>query len=144
MMTPFPSSSLVIYTDGSLTPQGSGAGVVVLDATGQLLHLQNQMLPTQTNNEAEYAALTLALQIAARLKAEVVEIRADSEVMVNQMLGHFAVKSHRLKQCHWQVCELARQFPRVRYVRIPREENILADTLAAEASAGRLWSIGVA
>lgn len=143
MTKPFHSNSLVIYTDGSLTPQGAGAGVVVLDAAGQLLHLQNQQLSIQTNNEAEYAALTLGLQIAARLQAEGVELRADSEVIINQMLGHFAVKSHRLKQFHWQVCELARHFPRVRYTRVPREENVLADTLAAEASAGRIWTIGV-
>ncbi len=136
-------SSLVIYTDGSLTPEGAGAGVVIMDATGKLLHLQNQRLSTMTNNEAEYAALTLGLQIASRLKTDQVEIRSDSEVIVNQMLGHFAVKSHRLKQYHWQVCELARHFPRIRYTHIPREENALADTLAGEASAGRIWSIGV-
>jgi probable phosphoglycerate mutase len=136
-------SNLIIYTDGSLTPEGAGAGVVVLDAIGQLLHLENQRLDTPTNNEAEYAAVALALQIATRIEADIVEIRADSEVMVNQMLGKFAVNSHRLKKYHWQVCELARNFPRVRYTRINREENALADTLASEASAGRIWVLGV-
>lgn len=136
-------SNLIIYTDGSLTPEGAGAGVVVLDVMGHVLHLENQPLEVMTNNEAEYAAVTLALQIATRLEAEVVEIRADSEVIVNQMLGHFAVKSHRLKRYHWQACQLARNFPRVRYTHIPRELNAMADTLAAEASAGRIWSIGV-
>ena len=141
MTTMSPSSSLIIYTDGSLTPDGAGAGVVVLDHIGRLIHIENQTLAITTNNEAEYAALALGLKIAVRLRAEVVEIRADSEVMVNQMLGHFAVKSHRLKQFHWQVCELARKFPRVRYTHIPREQNALADTLAAEASAGRIWAL---
>lgn len=142
-MKTHPFNSLVIYTDGSLTPDGAGAGVVIMDATGKLLHLQNQRLNIITNNEAEYAALALGLQIATHLKADFVEIRADSEVIVNQMLGNFAVKSHRLKQYHWQVCELARHFPRVHYTHIPREENALADTLAGEASAGRIWAIGV-
>jgi len=141
MTTISPSSSLIIYTDGSLTPDGAGAGVVVLDHLGRLLHIANQVLDITTNNEAEYAALAFGLQIAAQLQAEVVEIRADSEVMVNQMRGEFAVKSHRLKQFHWQVCELARKFPRVRYIHIPRDQNALADTLAAEASAGRIWTL---
>jgi len=134
---------LTIYTDGSLTPQGAGAGVVILDAAGKLLHLENQRLQRMTNNEAEYVAVLLGLQIAARLGADVVEIRADSEVVVNQMLGTFAVKSNDLKPLHWQACQLARHFPRVRYKHIPREDNALADTLAAEASAGRHWVLGV-
>lgn len=136
------SSSLIIYTDGSLTPEGAGAGIVVMDVRGQLLHLENKPIDAMTNNEAEYAALALGLQVAEQLRADVVEIRADSEVMVNQMLGYFAIRSHRLKQYHWQVCELARRFPKVRYTCIPREQNALADALAAEASAGRTWVMG--
>jgi ribonuclease HI len=137
------ASQLIIFTDGSLTPQGAGAAVVITAANGQLVHLENKRLNLVTNNEAEYAALVLGLEIAANCQAQDVEIRADSEVIVNQMLGNFAVKSHRLRQLHWQVCQLARQFARVNYTRIERGDNALADTLAAEATMGRLWSIGV-
>ena len=136
--------SLIIYTDGSLMPEGAGAGVVVQDTHGQLLHIQNQQLQVETNNEAEYAAVALALQLARQLQAELVEIRADSEVVINQMRGEFAVKSYKLKPYHWQVCQLAQHFPRVRYTYVPREQNALADTFASEASMGRLWSIGAA
>lgn len=137
-------SSLIIYTDGSLTPKGAGAGVVVMDVRGELVHLENRPLDMATNNEAEYGALLLALEVAGRLEADVVEIRADSEVMVNQMCGNFTVNSNSLKQIHWQACQLARQFPRVRYFYVPRDVNVLADALATEASAGRMWKIGVA
>jgi len=135
-------SHLTLYTDGSLTPQGAGAGVVILDVTGKLVHIQSQTLAYATNNEAEYAALVLGFQQGVRFNAEFVEVRADSEVMVEQMRGNFAVKSHRLKQIHWQTCQLARQFVRVRYTCIPREENAFADALAAEAAAGREWMLG--
>lgn len=140
-MTSSPGGSLVIYADGSTIPGGSGAGIVVLDAAGKLLHVENQPLPEMTNNEAEYAALSLALKTAERLGADVVEVRLDSEVVVGQMRGEFAVNSPRLIQCHWLACGLARRFPRVRYKRIPREQNTLADALASEASAGRRWSL---
>lgn len=133
--------SLVIYADGSRTPNGAGAGVVVLDAAGNLLHMENKILPEMTNNEAEYAGLMLGLKIAAKRQADVLEVRLDSEVVVNQMRGEFAVRSHTLKSCHWQACELARQFPRVRYVCIDRDTNTLADALAAEASSGRFWRL---
>jgi ribonuclease HI len=140
-MTALPGGSLTLYADGSSIPNKSGAGVVVLNPRGQVIQIINQPLPAMTNNEAEYAALSLALQCAAKLNAELVEIRMDSEVIVGQMTGQFAVHSPKLKQCHWEACELARQFIRVRYVHIPREHNALADVLATEASAGRRWSM---
>lgn len=140
-MTMFPGGNLIVYADGSTVPGSSGAGIVVVDSAGKLIHMENRPLPEMTNNEAEYAALTMALQAAEKLGADVVEVRLDSEVIVGQMTGHFAVNSPRLKKYHWAACELARRFPRVRYTRIPREQNALADALAAEASAGRHWSV---
>jgi len=104
---------LVIYTDGSITPVGAGAGVVIQTGSGELVHVENQILAPMTNNEAEYAALALGLEIAAQLNAAIVEIRADSEVMICQMRGEFAVKSQLLKQKHWLACKLARGFLRV-------------------------------
>lgn len=137
-----PVSSVVIYADGSSVPGvGSGAGIIVLDAAGRLIHLENQPLPAMTNNEAEYAGLALALKTAERLGADVVEVRLDSEIVVGQMIGEFAVNSPSLKQGHWLACGLARRFPRVRYKRIPRTQNVLADALAAEASTGRRWCL---
>lgn len=137
-------SHLIIYTDGSLTPNGAGAGVIVQDIIGKLVHIENKILQPMTNNEAEYAGLVLGLSIAQRLQAEIVEIRSDSEVMVYQMRGEFAVNSQTLKKKHWHVCQLARHFLKVRYTHIPRTANSLADTLAGEASAGRAWKLGVA
>lgn len=140
-MTPNHGGSLVIYADGSTVPGSSGAGIVVLDTLGNLIRVVNQPLPEMTNNEAEYAALSLALKTAEQLGADVVEVRLDSEVVVGQMKGRFAVNSPKLRECHWVACDLARRFPRVRYRHIPREQNVLADALATEASAGRRWSL---
>lgn len=140
-MTAPPGGSVIIYADGSAVPGSSGAGVVVLSAAGDMLHLENKPLPEMTNNEAEYAALALALQAAARMGADVVEVRLDSEVVIGQMNGQFAVNSPLLKRYHWAACDLARQFPRVRYRCIPRAQNAIADALAAEASAGRRWRL---
>lgn len=81
-MTPSPGGSFIVYADGSSLPGGSGAGIVVLNAAGKLIHVENQPLPEMTNNEVEYAALALALKTAERLGADVVEVRLDSEVIV--------------------------------------------------------------
>ncbi len=91
------------------------------------------------NNEAEYAALVLALETAAHLDVTRLEVLMDSEVVVNQMVGRFAVNSPRLKPWHQQACALALRFGLVRYTHIPRERNQLADALANEAAYGRTF-----
>lgn len=130
----------VVYADGSINPERAGAGVVVTDGRGCIVVAANRKLPLMTNNEAEYAGLMMALELAAQLNARSIEIKLDSEVVINQMAGHFSVNSPKLKVMHQQACVLARVFARVIYTHIPRERNALADALAGEASAGRSWT----
>ena len=130
-------SQLHIYCDGSIGDQdrGAGLGVVVRDTEGDIVGLVKRSLPPMTNNEAEYAALVLGLEAARRLRPRTLKIHMDSEVVVGQMQGIFAVRSPALKRWHTQACRLARRFRDVTYVHIPREANRLADALAAEALA---------
>lgn len=131
----------VIYADGAIAAERSGVGAVVTDERGAVIAVHNQTLPIMTSTEAEYAALTLALNIAIQNAVEEVEIRLDSEVVIFQMIGRYAVNSSRLKVAHQQACALARSLPRVRYTHIPRDLNALADALAGEAAAGRRWAM---
>lgn len=131
--------TLIVYADGAISPKRSGAGIAACDPQGRLILLTNQILPVMNNNEAEYAGLILALNMAARCGAGAVEIRLDSEIVVYQMIGRFAVNSVKLKPHHRQACALARQFTNVTYTHIPRQQNKLADALASEAAAGREW-----
>ena len=129
------SRQLSVYCDGAIGDrgQGTGLGVVIRDGQGEIIGLVKRGLPPMTNNEAEYAALVLALEAAWRFRPRVLEIHMDNEVVVGQMQGVFAVRSPALKRWHAQACRLARRFRRVTYIRIPREANRLADALAAEA-----------
>ncbi|MDL1901918.1 ribonuclease HI family protein [Anaerolineae bacterium CFX9] len=133
---------LLLYADGSIQPERAGAGTVALDKWGSVVYIANRSLPPMTNNEAEYAGLVLALEAAIALGGQFVEVRLDSEVVVYQMIGRFAVNSAALKRCHQQACVLARSLAKVRYTHIPREHNVVADALATEASAGRKWRMG--
>ena len=67
-----------------------------------------------------------------------VEIVSDSEVMVRQMQGHSQVNSSRLQRLHKQTCQAVRRFEQVTFRHVLREENHLADALAAEALQGKL------
>ncbi len=131
------SRQLSVYCDGAIGDrgQGTGLGVVIRDGRGEIIGLVKRGLPPMTNNEAEYAALVLALEAARRFRPRVLEIHMDNEVVVGQMQGVFAVRSPALKRWHTQACRLARRFREVTYVHIPREANRLADALAAEALA---------
>lgn len=137
------SPEWTLYADGGIGTHSAGAGVVARDRTGAVALLVNQRLPPCTNNEAEYAGLLLALASAVRAGIQRVEIRMDSEVVVGQMEGRFAVNSPKLKPLHSRACALAREIAAVRCVHIPRDHNALADALAAEAVAGRRWSLAV-
>lgn len=139
MLTTQSPGEYIVYADGSINPRRSGAGITICTADGTILRAVNRTLPRMTNNEAEYAALHLALTEVQRLNPRVVEIRMDSEIVVNQMAGRFAVNSPKLKPMHRLACELARQIKGIRYVHIRREQNAIADALATEASAGRHW-----
>lgn len=134
-------NAVTIYADGSITDRAGGAGAVVLDGRGAIVRMANRILPLMSSGEAEYAGLLLGLELALDTGAIVAEIRMDNEVVVKQMAGYFGINSPRLKALHWDACELARRFAKVVYVHIPREENGLADALAAEGSAGREWRL---
>ncbi|MBL8132294.1 MAG: ribonuclease HI family protein [Anaerolineae bacterium] len=140
MSNPLPGGErrLIIYADGAVSLKGSGAGIVIVERQ-HIIHLGNRRLAVTTNNEAEYAGLILALENAQSLGAVEVEICLDSEVVVGQMDGRWAVNSAKLKPLHQEACERARALPRIGYRHIPRERNALADALAVEAAAGRLW-----
>lgn len=141
-MTAASYEHLLIFADGSIQPDRAGAGIVALDQWGGVVYMANRSLPPMTNNEAEYAGLVLALEAAAALGGQYLEVRLDSEVVVYQMIGRFAVNSAALKRWHQQACVLARSLAKVRYTHVPREHNVIADALATEASAGRKWRMG--
>lgn len=129
---------LIVQVDGAIGSSGlaSGLGVVVRDADGRVIDVYLKRDRPQTNNEAEYRALIWALETLKHHPPREMHIFSDSEVMVNQMAGIFAVHSPALKTLHRQASALARAYPSITYTHIPREYNTLADALAAEA----LWS----
>ncbi len=134
-----PENRLVIHADGGISPDHAGVGVVVQNEHGHVILLVNRIFNRMTSNEAEYMGLIVALEIAARYPAKHIEIFMDSEVVVYQMKGRFAVRSPLLKPLHRRACELARALPKVSYEHIPREQNHVANALAVEAVAGRRW-----
>lgn len=132
-------SRLVIHVDGAIAGnRHTGVAAVAIDQKGYHLGWLSRRLSRMTNNEAEYHAVLLGLELAGELRAPRVTIVTDSEVVVRQMQGHSRVNSPRLKGLHRKTCQAASRFEQVEFRHVGREENRLADALAAEALAGRL------
>jgi ribonuclease HI len=124
-----------VYTDGAArgNPGPAGAGVCIRAPSGKLLAEHCRYLGEATNNVAEYRALLLGLEEAARLGASVVELRSDSQLLVRQMRGEYRVRNAVLQELHARARLLEQAFERVDYVHVPREENFDADRLANRA-----------
>jgi ribonuclease HI len=130
-------ASLHYFCDAAIDARGrrSGVAVVVRDGAGRILQVASRRLDPMTNNEAEYEALILALELAlARQEGHhEVAFLVDSQIVVGQVAGEFAVRDGRLAGRWVRARRLLAQMPRATLVFVPRECNRLADALAQEA-----------
>ena len=87
-----------------------------------------------TNNEAEYEALVVSLDLARAAGATSVVIYCDSQVITNQVNGDYEYKGERMKRYLDQVKRRVDDL-QAKIVQIPRGENEQADRLAKATSA---------
>jgi ribonuclease HI len=126
---------VVVHTDGASrgNPGLAGIGVVVLGEGGEVLAEVARALGITTNNRAEYEALLEGLRQALALGADEVTVRSDSELLVRQVLGRYAVRSAELKPYVDEARRLLARFRRIRVEHVPRAANAHADALANRA-----------
>ncbi len=133
---------IIIYTDAGSrgNPGIAGAGVVIQDGAGQIVKKIAKPLGVMTNNEAEYRAVIEGLQAAKRIfgkgkmKNAIIEVRADSELVVSQLKGEYQIKEEKLFPLFIKIWNLqVKDLPKVVFTYIPREQNRLADQLANQA-----------
>lgn len=130
-------AEIVIYTDGGArnNPGPAGAGAVIYDGSQKIGEVK-RFLGSQTNNWAEYEAVALALAEAARLglSGRTLELRMDSKLVVEQVLGRWKIKEPTLRPQVEKVRALLRElFPAHHLMHVPREQNTEADALVNEA-----------
>ena len=135
--TDYSIGSVFAYADGACrgNPGRSGCGALLLDPlTGRVLASDTKYIGDQeSNNEAEYHGLMLALQLAQKHQATHVRVFMDSQLVVRQMQGLYRVKAANLRILHQQCKKLSAALPHVAFTQIAREENVAADRLANEA-----------
>ncbi len=123
---------LIISSDGCSrgNPGKAGIGYLIFDEHGHLISRGSKPIGVRTNNEAEYIAAIEALKEALRLGASEVELFSDSELLVKQVRGNYAVRSGRLKPLYEELLKLSRMLRRFEVKHIKRSANLGADRLA--------------
>ena len=133
---------IIIYTDGGSrgNPGKAAIGVVFCNEMGQIINKYGEYLGDGlTNNDAEYQAVIFALKkfkaVFGKKIAEVseVEIRSDSELLVNQMNGKYKLENEKIQKFFIEIWNLKIDFESVKFKAIPREKNKEADALVNEA-----------
>jgi ribonuclease HI len=132
-----------VYFDGlcqPINPGGISCYAFVVKSGGKILHSDygvagEPFSDDSTNNVAEYTALIKALQwlLENNLGSAKIEIKSDSQLIVNQLTGDYKVKSKRIISLYKQVLLLKSKFQDIQIKWIPREKNREADRLTNKA-----------
>ena len=126
------SGPWVLSTDGAArgNPGPAGAGAVLQAPDGRVVGELAVGLGRLTNNEAEYRALLLGLQLAQRHRVERLRVRMDSELVVRQLSGQYRVRKPHLRPLFDAARSLMAGFEHCEVCHVPREQNAEADRLA--------------
>lgn len=76
-----------------------------------------------TNNEVEYETLLVGLSVTESLGATEVEVRVDSQIVINQVLGEFNTKGEKLKKYLQLVWKRGNHLWYFHIQQVPRGEN---------------------
>ncbi|MGE0043449.1 MAG: ribonuclease HI family protein [Vicinamibacterales bacterium] len=123
---------ITAYIDGGArgNPGPAGYGVYIVDAQDLPVAKLHGAIGVATNNVAEYNGLLAALGWAADRGHTRVHIKADSQLLVEQMNGNYRVKNEGLVPLYREALHLVARIGHVTFEHIPREKNTEADRLS--------------
>ncbi len=122
---------VIVFIDGASrgNPGEAGCGAVIYGLEDEPIQL-TKYLGHATNNVAEYNALILALETLKQLGIKRLKINSDSQLLVFQLNGRYAVKNPNIRKLFRVYMSLAVSFDHIIVEHIPRELNKEADRLA--------------
>ncbi|KAJ9544334.1 hypothetical protein OSB04_024041 [Centaurea solstitialis] len=125
----------LLYVDGTSNIRGAGVGVILKSSQGGNIVYSIRCEFKATNNEAEYEALIVGLNIAYKLGAKHLDERSDSLLVVNQVNGDFQAKDSKVMNYLKIIKERIVRFDHFSIEQIPRDQNTQADAFANLGSA---------
>lgn len=120
-----------LNTDGGArgNPGPAAGAAVIKDNQGSIVKQLGKYLGTSTNNDAEYQALIMGVELAKELGIKKLKCILDSELVVKQLNGEYKVKIDRLKVYFGKIKSAEKDFDLISYEHVRRESNKEADAL---------------
>ncbi|RDY14358.1 hypothetical protein CR513_00581, partial [Mucuna pruriens] len=120
-----------MWFDGASNMLGNGIGAVLASPTDQYFPFSARLDFCCTNNMAEYEACTMGIIMAAERQIRKLRVFGDSALVIYQLRGEWETRDPKLVSYHEYLTELLESFESVTFQYVPREENQMADALAA-------------
>jgi ribonuclease HI len=86
-----------MYFDGSLIKIGAGVGLLFISPLGVHMRYVIRLHFPVSNNVAEYEALVTGLRIAIELGVRHLDVRGDSQLVINQVMKSLSCLTPRWK-----------------------------------------------
>jgi ribonuclease HI len=128
----FTEPHCMLYFDGSACQQVGGAGVVLIDPSGDQVKYMVHPEYKATNNMAEYEALIFGLSVALSLGIRQLLVKGNSQLIIKQVRGECSCNEPRLAAYLLHIRKLEKDFTALELQHVPRADNSVADDLSVK------------
>src|SRR6185437_11780952 len=120
--------------DGSVMKTGAGAGLLFISPLREHMRYVIHLHFPESNNMAEYEALLSGLRIAIELGVKCLDVRGDSQLVIDQLMKESSCHNPKMEAYCKAVRHLDDKFDGLELNHVPRKYNEDADELAKIAS----------
>ena len=99
-----------MHVDGSSNPLGAGAGIVLAGPGNVLIEQSLHFTFKTSNNQAEYEAIIVGLNLARDVGTRKLLCKTDSKLTVGHLNGDYQIKDPTLAQYYHMVVSLTEHF----------------------------------
>ena len=134
VMAELPGKKWTMRFDGSATITSNGLGVVLSWEDVDTMPLSFKLGFSYSNNATEYEAYLTGLTIALSIEVKHIRVLGDSNLVVSQVKGDFALREQSLATYRTWAQRLEQEFQTFSIKYTQRSENRFADALVTLGS----------
>ncbi|XP_074297409.1 uncharacterized protein LOC141628129 [Silene latifolia] len=123
-----------LYIDGASNTRGDGVGLILRSSKGDMIVQAVRCEFKATNNEAEYEALILGMQMASGLKVRNLRVYSDSLLVVNHVNNEYVARDSKMIAYLKIATEKKSKFRTFKINQVPRDQNVGGHLPATELS----------
>ncbi|XP_070045965.1 uncharacterized protein [Nicotiana tomentosiformis] len=109
-----------MFFDGAANFKEVGIGAVLVSEIGQHYPVSAKLKFSCNNNNAEYEACTLGLNLVVDMNIQELLVIGDSDLLVYQVQGEWATKNTKILPYLYHVQEMMKRFMKIEFRYVPR------------------------